>query len=692
MSPRTSARRATWRGLLAALIVPGLLISFDASAVTMNEATDAARAVTSAQFDFGGMDLSDDSGASKPKKKKKKKASSKKKRAKKKASASKKKNAKAQEEVTASTMSDSESASSAGLGLDMSAPAPAATPATEATPAAPADSGAMSFGMDLNAPAPATTTGQTATPAAPPPPAAPPTNAPVMSFDAVDVAGKSAERQRLDAAIKLFNEKRYETAALALHEVLKDPNMVELHDEAQYTLAKTFYRMGLYHSALNHFKILLDKGENTKLFKTCLEWLFYIARKTVNEQVVLDEVARHAGADFPERFRSEFRYLLARYHFNRGRALSQIGQDEDANVSFGEAKKLILMIPSDDQFYTKTKYLEGVIFFAQGDFPNALESFKNVVRLNNPRKNPKADLKMREMAFMQLARTHYGHRQNRYAVFYYDKVERGSDQWLQALFEESWAHYRVGEYEQALGNLITLASPFFKDEYFPESLILKAVIYYENCRYREARAILDEFEKTYMPVHDELERITNASTDASSYWEIFAEVQRRNREGSKGSNWILERILSLALTDRDLKVSSDIIQEVEVEIDSLRKRSDLFRFSELAKVITEELKTERRTLMEKAGIMAKAKLEFELGQLKGLLGQALRIKFETSSQEKSYLEEALATQGKVDIVQQYGHSVAVADQQVYWPYEGEYWRDELGTYEYTLTKGCKPKK
>ncbi len=679
MSQPTSAKRVPWRGLLAALVVPGLLLSFDASATALGPAASAARAAASAQFDFGGMELTDDAdSAPKPKKKKKAPAKKKTSAAKKRTTASKKKSTAKKRAPAAPAASDSDALS--GFGLDTTAPASADT----STAAPAADAGSMSFGLDLNAPAPAP---QVATPAAPPP-----TNAPVMSFDAVDVAGKSAERQRLDAAIKLFNQKRYETSALALHEVLKDPNMAEHHDEAQYTLAKTFYRMGLYHSALNHFKMLLDKGDNTKLFRTCLEWLFYIARKTVNEQVVLDEVAKHAGADFPERFRSEFRYLLARYHFNRGRALSQIGQGDDANASFGEAKKLILMIPSDDPFYTKTKYLEGVIFFAQGDFAQALESFKDVVRLNNPRKNPQADLKMREMAFMQLARTHYGHRQNRYAVFYYDKVERGSDQWLESLFEASWAHYRIGEYERALGNLITLSSPFFKDEYFPESLILKAVIYYENCRYREARAILEEFEKTYMPVHDELEKITNANTDAAGYWEIFAEVQKRNREGAGGTNWILERILSLALTDRDLKVSSDIIQEVEVEIDAIRKRSDLFKFSELAKVIAEELKAERRALMEKAGIMAKAKLEFELGQLKGLLGQALRIKFETSSQEKQFLEEAIASQGKVDVVQKYGHSVAVADQQVYWPYEGEYWRDELGTYEYTLTKGCRPTK
>jgi hypothetical protein len=93
----------------------------------------------------------------------------------------------------------------------------------------------------------------------------------------------------------------------------------------------------------------------------------------------------------------------------------------------------------------------------------------------------------RDLAFMQLARIHYGARQNRYALYYYAKIERGKPQWLEALFESAWANYRIGQYEQALGNLITLSSPFFRDEYFPEALILKAVIYYENCRYASRR-------------------------------------------------------------------------------------------------------------------------------------------------------------------------------------------------------------
>jgi hypothetical protein len=39
-------------------------------------------------------------------------------------------------------------------------------------------------------------------------------------------------------------------------------------------------------------------------------------------------------------------------------------------------------------------------------------------------------------------------------------------------------------------------------------------------------------------------------------------------------------------------------------------------------------------------------------------------------------------------VKKYRYSVAVADEDLYWPFEGEFWRDELGTFQYTLTKGC----
>jgi tetratricopeptide (TPR) repeat protein len=580
---------------------------------------------------------------------------------------------------------------SGGMGLDLSAPAKTEAPAKPAPapgapPASPSTTPAIPPPPALvGAPPPAAEVSKTAKPKDNKP-------APTMTFEAIDVSGKSAERQKLDAAIKEFKDGQYEAASVALHQIMKDPKSADLQVEAQYMLAKSLYRLGMYHSALAQFREILAKGPSTKFFRTGLEWLFFIAHKTVNETVILEEVAKYANYEFPEKFRNEFRYLLAKYHFERARALEEVGQPDEAKKSTAEAMRLLALVPKGDVLYPRAKYMEATVAFKDGQFPQALDGYKEVVRVLNPRGSGQVDPQLRELAFMQLARTHYGHKQNRYAIYYYDKISRGSDEWLESLFEASWAHFRIGQYEKALGNLITLSSPFFRDEYFPEALILKAVTYYENCRYREARAILDEFEKTYQPVHDELEKITSQkSTDAAQIYDLLADVQKKAKTGQNtGTTTILQRILNLALTDKDLKHLNDSINELEGEMDALQSKHEVLKNSPLASDLLQELKTQRTALTQKAGLIARAKLENELAELKDELAKGLRIRFETAEREKVALEDELKEGGHRDVISKYKGTVAVSDEHRYWPFEGEYWRDELGTYEYTLTKGCRP--
>jgi outer membrane protein assembly factor BamD (BamD/ComL family) len=519
--------------------------------------------------------------------------------------------------------------------------------------------------------------------------------APTMTFDAIDVSGKSADRQRLEVAIQQFKSQEYEQAALTAYDLTQDPKFVDLSLEAQYVMAKSLYRMGMYHSALSQFSKILAKGPGTKFFKTSLEWLFFISHKTVNESVILDEIAKYSNHEFPEKFRNEYRYLLARYHFVRGRALDAADQKAEADKSFDELKKITALVPRGDPFYVRARYLESLALFRENKMNAAMETMKDVVRLTRPDPQKSAnrarmDDEVRQLAFMQLARIHYGARQNRNAIYYYSKVDRGSEPWLDSLFEASWANYRIGQYEQALGNLITLSSPFFTEEYYPEAMILKAVIYYENCRYRETTSILDDFDRTYDPVRRQLEVYVEKNMDAAEYYNVLAEVQKRNKEGIERSSTdvILERILKLALTDKDLKQTNDSILELEAELEVFGKKADSFKYSGLSKVLIDQLKKERETLIQKAGVMARSKLETELGELRKLLGNGERIRFETTTKEKEFLEQQLAAGGPTEIVKKYKYSVAVPDEQLYWPYEGEYWRDELGTYQYTLTKGC----
>src|SRR5215813_9113124 len=213
------------------------------------------------------------------------------------------------------------------------------TPSTATTPAATGN-GKQDLGLDLSAPAPAPAQQPTTPMPMPPPPPSKKGTAPTTTFEALDVSGRTVDRQRLDAANAAFNRGEYDKAALAAWELMNDPKMAPLQIEAQYLLGKTLYRMGQYHAALGEFSEILARGQQTRFFSKSLEWLFFIRHKTVNESVILDEVARYANADWPERYRDEFYYLLARYYFVRGRALDTVDQRAEAARSFEDARKL----------------------------------------------------------------------------------------------------------------------------------------------------------------------------------------------------------------------------------------------------------------------------------------------------------------------------------------------------------------
>jgi tetratricopeptide (TPR) repeat protein len=541
---------------------------------------------------------------------------------------------------------------------------------------------------------------------APRPATTPAPQAPVTMPELDVAAGKGDAGKRLAEANKVFAAGDDQTAALAYDAILRDPTLAEVHDEARYQLAKSLARLDLNHAALDKLDEILSKGpQGTKYYTNALEWLFHVARKTVNDSIIVSAVARHAGGALPPSQQDHYTYLLARYSYERGRALEQLGQVAEAKRSYAEARRLASLVRQeagahpaprrgelggdDGDVYARARFLEGLVQYSEGQGQAALESFKDVVRLTNPRRGRVPDRRLREQAFLQLARIHYEHKQNRYAIFYYDRMPWGGDSWLEGLWESSYAHYRIGDYEKALGNLLTLQSPYFRDEWFPESWILKAIIYYENCRYPEALAILDEFHQNHEGVYRELERLTGSQTQPAAFYDLIEDVQKHR--AARGQ--LMRRILKVAFTDRTLERLNGSILEVERETEVLGSRSsglrDAFRSSALARDLRDRLQRERRRLVEEAGARARAKLEYERDALRDLLQQALRIKIEVARNQREALEAQLGGGARAEALRDYRYSVAVSDEHLYWPYDGEFWRDELGTYTYTLTKGCR---
>jgi hypothetical protein len=88
--------------------------------------------------------------------------------------------------------------------------------------------------------------------------------------------------------------------------------------------------------------------------------------------------------------------------------------------------------------------------------------------------------------------------------------------------------------------------------------------------------------------------------------------------------------------------------------------------------------------------MARKRIERLVGEFAALHTRVVKIKFEILEGEKRQEEEDLRSEQSKsrdhkakDIV-----TINVDDEHQFWPFTGEYWRDELGYYRYKLANKC----
>ena len=172
-----------------------------------------------------------------------------------------------------------------------------------------------------------------------------------------------------------------------------------------------------------------------------------------------------------------------------------------------------------------------------------------------------------QLAILSMARVFYSTTQFDKAAKYYDQISMDSTLWLDALFESSWTFFRWNKPEKALGQLHSLNSPYFTDEYLPEAPILEAVVFYSNCKYVKARDALERFNETYAPLRDELRGYLDSFQDPVEFYGFLEKLQDAGTMISPR----VSQILSAAFGDKKLKRLNAYIRELERELKSIRR-------------------------------------------------------------------------------------------------------------------------
>jgi hypothetical protein len=540
-----------------------------------------------------------------------------------------------------------------------------------------------------------------------------------MNFDAIQTSSNDSPDQKADLteSINVYKKGDFLRASLLLYEMIREKDMASnpIEEQAEYTLGKTLYRLNLYQAAFEIFIRIVKAGSNHRYFKATCKWLYYLSRKLPGDDELLKRIAAYKANDCPLEFRSEISFLKGQYHYKKG-------EIDQAISSFAQVSR-------DNVLYLKSKFLQGVSFSRSDRPQDAEKAFKDILRysvdsLNGVENEAEAVFKRKgaventssssgegsklstarlidtiaqgdykrdlkyfsQLAVLNLARLFYEMKQYRNSIVYYDYVPINSFVWLDALFESSWALFRLGpEYhEKALGNLQTLSSPFFKDEYAPEAPILKSVILYSRCEYDKAIQGVIEFRAIYEPLLTELDGYVKDFSDPA---ELYSYLRKMQSSGAVISPRV-GQILNALFQDRELKRINAHVSELEKELALITKAQTSWSTSDLAAYVKQTIEYFRDQAFARAGDMAKKRLNRIVEELSDLRSKADAIDIEVSTSEKTDAQLSLSGVELERKLQADAKKRTPDDEHIYWAFDGEYWRDELGYYLYSINSKC----
>lgn len=487
-----------------------------------------------------------------------------------------------------------------------------------------------------------------------------------------DTGGGPAE---LEQAIEAYRAKKYLTSSNALYEMLRDAKYPDQETKIQYYLAKSLDDLGMYHSAQHYFMEVVRKGPSNPYFKYALPRLIRIAERTGNDYELLRIVAKIPPEAFPRQAKNHLYYLMGRKQFEKDEL-------QEAGESFQQ-------VSSKSDLYMRAKYYEGIINQQRGKLKSAVMSFREVMAAQPPlvgdARSAQQIEDLKDLALMNVARIYYGLERYENADNYYSMVERDSTYWAESLFERAWTNFLRADLNLTLGLLLTVESPYFNDEEFiPEVTYLRALTFFNLCEYNEVERVLVGFDAKYKPMQVEIESFVNQYKEQKDLWDqAYDQYFTQPHDASALQQSVFARVLrnrDLAAMVRHL----DLMDQEVVMINAQKAQWKDNVGAELLKTIEED----RVQYKKKAG----NELLKEMFKLQGILDDLLVrseiVRFEVVDAQRADYEFKAAQAGDIEAGTKRKTDFATSRDTIYWPFNGEFWRDELGYYRYTEHGEC----
>jgi hypothetical protein len=495
-----------------------------------------------------------------------------------------------------------------------------------------------------------------------------------------ETAGSTPPSKTLDRAVKLYDKKDWFSASIELQKVLSGDTTDDEKNKqrAEFFMGKTLYQLGFYAGSLAYFDRIVTAGNAHTYHAAALKWLAALSRVLPETSGILEKIGTYDPGALEDPIMSEVRdelyYLLGRQFFRRG-------GDED----LVKAIDMFTRVGRDSEFFIKAKFFEGVTYVRQFKGKPATDAFKEILVIGQerpPQYKPEDITQYNELAILQMARVFYSTQQFDTSIKYYEKLDQGAPDWTTSLFEASWAYFMKTNNSKALGNIHSLNAPFFEDEFYPESVLLRAVIYFNYCLYDRALEAIQEFDSKYKPLTKNLRDLMEKYDDNAEFYEYIKKVIA----GKAGLDDKTQRLVMSVLTDKTILKEFAWVDELQKELDSLAKSDKAWQTTAVAAEVNQELTVQKSLADGNAGKVARDRVERLARELSGLARDGRKIQFEIlNAMADKVSQESLKTRVEKDHKEE---PIVVDDEHFVWKFNGEYWKDELGYYRFRIRSKC----
>jgi tetratricopeptide (TPR) repeat protein len=452
------------------------------------------------------------------------------------------------------------------------------------------------------------------------------------------------------------------------------PGTIEFYN-AKYGMAKAMANAHLYQSAAKLLVEVLLDGPERPFFKEAFVELRALRKEIIYNPPDLEQLTKFSLVSYSQSFQDEFNYVLGEFFYDYGnyqRALKHF--DAVADGAPDKARAL---------------YLTGLVQVRYKMFKSAVETFQRSI--NEAETAAEPDTAVVDLAYMALARIAYEAGNHDAAIFYYRKVPRDSVRAPVVFYEMAWTYLMKGDYSRALGAFHALHSPYFKRTFYPELWILEARTYGDLCRYDQAKKALEMFDNQIAIYIDPLKRYVNAQKSPDDFYVNFLASMNGAAAGETFQNPLPREISYPILSNVEFYNVYQTIRQIEKENAEIQKNTQ--RLGAFAAEMLVKLAVLRKDRVFEAGV----KIQQILKELDGSMGDAqvreteIEVDINAAAIEKMTEEtRRLVGEGgeeSGEVQKSRGGAIVGGDTQV-WPFQGEYWADEVPYYRSMLTSQC----